>query len=85
MALITRAMLRGPAARTSAIWPIGTSRPPARPCSTRAATSVSSDHAKPQSAEPAVNRTSESTYTRRAPKRAAAQPETGITAASASM
>ena len=39
----------------------------------------------PQSIEPAVNRTSESRYTRFAPKRSATQPLTGITAASASM
>ena len=41
IALITRAMFFGPAARTRIIWPIGISMPPPRPCSTRAAISVS--------------------------------------------
>ena len=48
-------------------------------------TSVSVDHARPDRAEPSVKRTTEATHRRLAPKRPAAQPETGMTAASASM
>ena len=59
IALITRAMFFGPAARTRIIWPIGSSMPPPRPCSTRAPISVSALQANPQSAEPAVKSTSE--------------------------
>ncbi len=85
IALITRGRLRGPAARTRIIWPIGISMPPPRPCRTRAPISDWADQAKPQRAEPAVKRIREMMYRRLAPKRAAAQPVTGITAASASM
>ena len=59
IALITRAMFFGPAARTRIIWPIGSSMPPPRPCSTRATISVSDDHASAHSVEPSVKRTSE--------------------------
>ena len=48
-------------------------------------TSVSVDQARPDRAEPSVKRTTEATHRRLAPKRPAAHPETGITAASASM
>ena len=61
IALMTRAMFFGPAARTRIIWPIGMIMPPPRPWSTRAAISDSADQAKPQSAEPAVKSTSEMT------------------------
>ena len=58
--------------------------PPPAPCSTRKNTSEVSDPATAHSPEPAVNSTSETRYTRLAPNRRAAQPVTGITAASAS-
>ena len=75
----------GPAARVSIIVPTGMIMPPPMPCRTRKMTSVSVDHARPDRAEPSVKRTTEATHRRLAPKRPAAQPETGITAASASM
>ena len=59
IALMTLAMLPGPAALTRIIWPIGISMPPPRPWRTRAAISDSADQAKPHSAEPAVKRTRE--------------------------
>ena len=59
--------------------------PPPIPCRTRKATSWLVDVASPHSAEPAVNSTSETTNTRFDPNRRAAQPVTGMTAASASM
>ena len=63
-------------------WPTGMIMPPPTPCSTRKSTSATSVLDSPHSAEPSVNSTSEVRYTRLAPKRRAAQPVTGITAAS---
>ena len=83
--LITRPIRFGPAASAIISWPIGNSIPPPAPWSTRNTISSLAEVARPHSAEPAVNSTSETTYTRLAPKRRAAQPVTGITAASASM
>ena len=56
--------------------------PPPTPCSTRNSTSEVVEAASAHSPEPSVNSTSETMYTRLAPKRRAAQPVTGITAAS---
>ena len=63
-------------------WPTGMIIPPPAPCSTRNSTSDVVEEAAAHSAEPTVNSTSEVRYTRFAPKRRAAQPVTGITAAS---
>ena len=54
---ITRPIRSGPAARVRIVMPSGTSMPPPRPWSTRNATSISSEVAAAQSAEPAVNST----------------------------
>jgi hypothetical protein len=59
--------------------------PPPSPWSTRKITSSVVEPAIPHSTEPSTNSTSETRYTRLAPNRRAAQPETGITAPSASM
>ena len=83
--LITRPIRLGPAASAIISCPIGRSIPPPAPWTTRKTTSSVVDSAWPQSAEPAVNRISDVRYTCLAPKRRAAQPLTGITAASASM
>ena len=83
--LITRPIRSGPAASAIISWPIGRIIPPPTPWSTRNAISSFVVVARPQSAEPAVNRISDVIYTRLAPNRFAAQPVTGITAASASM
>ena len=80
--LITRPIRFGPAASAIISWPIGRIMPPPTPCRTRNAISSLVDVASPQRAEPAVNKISEVTYTRLAPNRRAAQPVTGITAAS---
>ena len=80
--LITRPMRRGPAAWAIIIWPIGNVSPPPMPWSTRKKISSVDDVARPHSAEPRVNSTSEVRYTGLAPKRRATQPEIGITAAS---
>ncbi len=82
--LITRPIRLGPAASAIIICPIGRIMPPPTPCSTRNRISSGADEAIPHSAEPAVNSTSDNRYTGLAPNRRAAQPETGITAASAS-
>src|SRR5262249_52019911 len=74
-----------PAAAAIIICPTGRSIPPPIPCRTRNKISCVVEPANPQSAEPAVKRTSERRYKRRGPKRRAAHPVTGITAASASM
>ncbi len=65
--------------------PSGMIIPPPAPWSTRKTTSSVVLVDRPHKAEPAVNRISEIMYIRRAPNRSAAQPLTGITAASASM
>jgi hypothetical protein len=85
MAAMIRPRRAGPAARVRTIWPIGMIMPPPSPCSTRKATSEPADQARPERAEPRVKSTTEAIHRRLAPKRAAAQPETGITAARASM
>jgi hypothetical protein len=83
--LMTRPKRCGPAARVRTIWPTGMIMPPPMPCRTRKAMSDSVDQARPQSTEPSVNRTTEAIHRRLAPNLPAAQPETGMTAASASM
>ena len=57
--LITRPIRLGPAAPASIICPIGNSIPPPTPCRMRKTISWFVEVAKPHSAEPAVNRTSE--------------------------
>ena len=74
----------GPAAWARVIIPIGMIIPPARPCRTRKAISDSALHAAPHSALVATNAVTVVIHTRRAPKRSAAQPVSGITVASAS-
>ena len=81
---ITRPMRLGPATWAMISWATGMIMPPPAPCSTRNSTSSVVEVATAHSAEPTVNSTSEVMYTRFAPKRRAAQPVTGITAASES-
>ena len=83
--LITRPIRFGPAASAIISCPTGRIMPPPTPWSTRNRISSVVEVASPQSAEPAVNSTTETRYTCLAPNRRAAQPLTGITAASASM
>ena len=83
--LITRPIRDGPAASAIISWPIGRIMPPPSPWSTRNTISSSIEVAKPHSAEPRTNSTSETSQTDFAPNRRDAQPETGITAASESM
>ena len=59
--------------------------PPPTPWMTRKRISSVEEFASPQSAEAAVNRASDTRYTCLAPNRSAAQPLTGMTAASESM
>ncbi len=58
MALITLGRFTGPAAFTRIVIPVGTSIPPPRPWRARNAMSSGDEDARPQSAEPAVNRMS---------------------------
>lgn len=53
--------------------------PPPIPCSTRKAIRLPVDQASPQRAEPATKSATETSHVRRAPKRPAAQPESGMT------
>ena len=79
--LITRPIRVGPAAPAIIIIPSGISIPPPTPWTTRKMISSVAEVEMPQSIDPPVNSTSEITYIRRAPKRSAAQPVRGITAA----
>ena len=83
--LMTRPIRLGPATSAIMSWPIGRIMPPPTPWITRKTMSSVVEVASPHSTDPTVKSTSESRYTRLAPKRRAAQPVTGITAASASM
>ena len=83
--LITRPIRLGPAAPAIIIIPRGMIMPPPTPWRPRKITSSAVVVARPHSIEPAVNRTSEIRYMRRGPKRCAAHPVSGITAASANM
>ena len=56
---ITEPTRSGPAALVRIIMPIGMSRPPPRPWTTRNATSEPMFHASAQSADPMVNRISD--------------------------
>ncbi len=85
MIAITRPTRCGPEARVRIVMPAGISMPPPRPCSTRNAISVYADQARPESAEPAMNRAIEIMYRRLVPNRSAPQPVSGITVASASV
>jgi hypothetical protein len=75
-------MFCGPAVLAIIIWPTGRIMPPPMPWITRQAISSLVVCAKPQSAEPPVKSAIESSQTFLGPKRRAAQPLTGITAAS---
>ena len=66
------------------IVPTGMIIPPPMPCSARAAISISRLCDNAHHTDPMVNTTSAATYSRAAPNRRAAQPVTGMTAASAS-
>ena len=80
---ITRPIRCGPATWAMISCASGMIMPPPAPCSTRNRPArLASSWPAAHSAEPAVNSTSEVMYTRLAPKRRAAQPVTGITAAS---
>ena len=57
--LITRPIRLGPAASAIISWPIGRIMPPPTPCSTRNTISSVLEVASPHSAEPAVNRISD--------------------------
>ena len=82
--LITRPIRLGPAASAIISCPIGRIIPPPIPCSTRNRISSVVEVAKPHSADPAVNSTTDTRYTGLAPKRRAAQPLIGMTMAKAS-
>jgi hypothetical protein len=81
---ITLPICWGPATCAIIIIATGMIIPPPAPWSTRNTTNEVSEPARPHSAEPAVNSTSDTMYTCLAPKRRAAQPVKGITAASES-
>ena len=57
---------------------MGTSGAPEAPCSVRQATSASMEPARPQAAEATVKPATHATHSRRAPKRAASQPVSGV-------
>ena len=82
--LITRPMRRGPAACRRIVWPTGMISPAPAPWMTRAAISDSIDVAAPARHEPTVKRASDAIQARFVPKRALAQPLSGIVLASAS-
>ena len=82
--LITRPMRRGPAACRRMVWPTGMISPAAAPWITRDAISRSIDGAAPARQEPSVKSASDAIQTGFVPKRAPAQPLTGIVLASAS-
>ena len=81
---ITRPIRPGPATWAMISIARGMIMPPPAPWRMRNSTSSGVVVAVAHSAEPAVKSTSEVMYTRLAPKRRAAQPVTGITAASES-
>ena len=64
--------------------PTGVIIAPPSPCTTRMPTSMGKSCAMPHRAEPRVNTASAATNTRRAPKRSANQPLTGMNTATAS-
>ncbi len=80
-----RPMRCGPALRVVIVITAGMIIPPPRPWRTRKTISDSALQARPERTEPTVNRTSEVRYRRLVPKRSAAQPVAGITAASDSV
>ncbi len=82
---ITRPTRSGPAARVMMVMPTGISMPPPRPWITRNVMSSPMPPAVLHSAEPATNSTSAVMYSRLVPNRSAAQPDNGITVASASV
>ena len=82
--LITRPIRSGPATLASIIIPTGIVAPPATPCSTRNAISISIEVAAAHSADALANTSSEPKYSRRAPNRRASQPVVEIDAASPS-
>ena len=65
------------------IVPTGMIAPPPTPCRAREAISISTLCEHAHNADPTVNTASAATYSRAAPNRRAAQPVTGMTAASA--
>jgi hypothetical protein len=84
MRLITRASCALPTWLVQMIVPAGRIAPPPAPCSTRQAISIPALRDSAHSADPMVKMASAVRYSRDAPNRRAAQPVTGITAASAS-
>src|SRR5450830_921211 len=69
--------------RSNRVCDKGISGPPARPCSTRKASSMPSELARPHSAENAPNRIIDMMNTRTVPNRLASQPVSGTVIASA--
>ncbi len=69
--------------RRMRVWAIGISGPPARPCSTRNATSICSDVATPHKIENRVKPMMAVRNIRTTPKRDASQPDSGTVKASA--
>ncbi len=68
--------------RSTTSRPTGTIMAPPMPCSTRAAKKLQNPFDRPQRAEARVNRPMAEPNTVRAPKRSAAQPLSGMPAAS---
>ena len=60
------------------VWPIGKIGAPKAPCTTRSASSASSELTRPHSIEVVVNPTADSTISVRQPSRAASQPVSGV-------
>ena len=82
---ITAPRFSGGASRYRIAMPTGISIPPPSPWSTRKIVSIGAVVATAHSAEPAVNNTRATRYTRFEPYRSLSQPASGITAAAASM
>jgi hypothetical protein len=79
---MTRPIRCGPAVCASTLIPTGMIRPPPKPWSTRKPISISADAASPHSAEPTPKEATETSHTRRDPKRSDSQPASGMTIAS---
>ena len=81
--LITRPIWALEDCAVQIIVPTGMIAPPPTPCSAREAISIPTLCEHAHSTEPTVNTASAATYNRAVPNRRAAQPVTGMTAASA--
>ncbi|SBW22970.1 hypothetical protein FDG2_3375 [Candidatus Protofrankia californiensis] len=79
--LITRPNRSGPAAWARIACTSGRMSPPPRPCTTRNAIRLSTDHTAAHSTDPVRNTVSAPIHTRLEPKRSISHPIVGITAA----